>query len=62
MKIEEIVKSRKQLMIEQLEQHNASGFLTEDLVRVVEAAEENQWSQPCTANDILQEMQAWQNK
>lgn len=62
MKINEIIKSRKQIMLEQLHENNSTGFLTEDLVRVVEATEHAQWSKPCTADEILQEMQQWQKK
>ena len=57
MKITEI--TRRQQLREDIAKDNTTGFLTEDLVRIVEMHESDCWSDPMTADDIIAEMDAW---
>ena len=57
MKITEV--TRRHQLREAINQDNDTGFLTEDLVRIVEAHESNEWSEPQTADELLAEMDAW---
>jgi len=57
MKITEV--TRRQQLREDLAQNNTTGFVTEDLVRIVEAHESDCWSEPQTADELIAEMDAW---
>lgn len=57
MKITEV--TRRQQLREDIAQHNDTGFLTEDLVRIAEAHESDCWSEPMTADELLAEMDSW---
>lgn len=57
MKITEV--TRRQQLREEFAKDNTTGFLTEDLVRIVESHESDCWSEPMTADELLAEMDAW---
>lgn len=62
MKITEVTCLSKQRLAEEIGRHNDTGFLTEDLVRIYETNESNCWSEPMTADELLAEMDAWDNE
>ena len=57
MKITEV--TRRHQLREAVGASNNTGYLTEDIVRIIETHESNCWSDPMTADDILAEMDAW---
>lgn len=59
MKITEVTRPRGQKLFEALAQDNNTGFLTEDLVNIVEA-HEGTWSDAMTADELLAEMESWE--
>lgn len=61
MKITEVTKSSARALQESFAQDNKTGFLTEDLVRIAQAEQEGQWSEPMTADELLAEMDSWEN-
>jgi hypothetical protein len=62
MKINEIAKPSDQYLYESLDSNNQTGFLTEDLVRVVKTEQAAQWSPPMTADELLAEMDSWETQ
>jgi hypothetical protein len=59
MKITEVTKSATQALHEAIDQDNRTGFLTEDLVKIVEQDQSGAWSEPMSADDLLAEMDSW---
>lgn len=59
MKITEVTKTAKQALHESIDQDNSTGFLTEDLVRIVEQDQSGEWSKPMSADELLVEMDSW---
>ena len=67
MKINEVQDYYKNLTDQQLheaiDQDNQTGFLTEDLVKIVRAAQdESGWSEPMTGEQFIAEMRSWVKK
>jgi len=56
MRINEVQQPSDKTLFESIDAENNTGYLTEDLVRVVRAAESNQWSAPMTAQDLLESL------
>lgn len=59
MKINEVKVSSAKSLTEAIEKNNDTGFLTEDLVRVVQQEQSCSWSKPMTFEEIMAEMDAW---
>lgn len=57
MKITEVTRRRQ--LREEIAENNSTGFLTEDLVRIMEAHESDSWSEPQTADELIAEMDSW---
>lgn len=57
MKITEV--TRRSELREYVEKNNNTGFLTEDVVRIIEAHNSDCWSEPQTADELIAEMDAW---
>lgn len=57
MKINEVVKSRTELLTEEVDMVNDTEFLTEDLVRVIET-KNGPWSQPMTGDEFEASLRA----
>jgi len=67
MKLNEIEEYYKNLSDEQLhealDKDNSTGFLTEDLVKIVRASQsEEGWSEPMTGEQFIAEMRSWVKK
>ena len=60
MKITEV--TRRQKLREEVAKNNDTGFLNEDIVRIIEAHESDCWSEPMTADELLAEMDSWDNE
>jgi hypothetical protein len=58
MKITEVQKPSDRTLFESIDRENNTGFLTEDLVRIVRENEANRWSQPMTAEELLESLSA----
>ena len=56
MKINEVKVSSTKSLFEELDKNNNTGFLTEDLVKVVQAHQINEWSEPMTAEQLLESL------
>jgi hypothetical protein len=61
MKINEIAQPSDSRLFETLDQNNQTGFMTEDLVRIVKTEQAGQWSAPMTADELLAEMDSWES-
>lgn len=59
MKINEVTISAKQALTEAIHASNDTGFLTEDLVKIVEAADNNVWSKPVTGDQMMSVLESW---
>ena len=59
MKINEVKVSSTKSLTEAIAQDNRTGFLTEDLVRVVQQEQSCAWSKPMTLEELLEEMDEW---
>jgi len=59
MKINEVTISKKQALTEAIDATNDTGFLTEDLVKIVEAEEKNEWSKPVPADQLKATINSW---
>lgn len=53
MKINEVTKSKLDVLKEDLAQNNDTGYLTEDLVKIAEQHFNGQWSKPLTLEESL---------
>jgi hypothetical protein len=58
MKINEVASAPT--LQETIARNNDTGFLTEDLVMIVEQEQSGEWSQPMTADELLAEMASWE--
>ena len=59
MKITEVTMTKKQALTEAIAAENDTGFLTEDLVRVVEAHESSTWSKPVSGDQMMSILESW---
>lgn len=59
MKINEVRVSSTKSLTEAIAQDNKTGFLTEDLVRVIQQEQSCEWSKPMTLEEMLAEMDEW---
>lgn len=55
MKTNEIIKSD---LYEEVRRQNDTGFLTEDVVKVLETDTDNKWSEPMTAKELIAHMES----
>lgn len=62
MKINEVTQPSDNALFEALHKDNNTGFLTEDLVKIVRTEQAGQWSAPKTADDFLAEMESWESE
>lgn len=58
MKITEVQQPSTRALFESLDQDNDTGMLTEDLVRIVREHQTGTWSQPMTADELLESLMA----
>lgn len=56
MRINEVQQPSAQTLFESIDAENNTGYLTEDLVKVVRTAHANEWSQPMTAEELLESL------
>jgi hypothetical protein len=59
MKINEVTQPSDNTLFESIDKTNNSGFLTEDLVKIYRTEKENKWSNPMDMNELLEEMDSW---
>lgn len=59
MKINEVKVSSAKSLTEAIAKNNHTGFLTEDLVQVVQQEQSCAWSNPMTYEEIIAEMDEW---
>lgn len=59
MKINEVEVSSAKSLTESIAKDNNTGFLTEDLVRVVQQEQSCSWSKPMTLEEMFAEMDEW---
>ena len=59
MKINEVTITNKQALTEAIDATNDTGFLTEDLVKIVEAEEHGAWSKPVPADQFMKIVESW---
>ena len=62
MKINEVTAKSDKVLFEELDKNNDTGFLTEDLVKIVRTHETGSWTKPVTIDEFLAEMDSWENK
>ena len=56
MKITEVTQPSYQRFFEQLDTGNDTGFATTDLVKVVRQHQSGQWSEPMTAEELMDKL------
>jgi hypothetical protein len=59
MKINEVSQLSDNTLFESISKNNNTGFLTEDLMKIYRTEKNNVWSEPMTAEELLQEMDSW---
>lgn len=59
MKLTEISQPSDQTLTEQIGANNNTGYLTEDLVNVVRAELNNEWSEPLTGDELMKLIESW---
>ncbi len=59
MKINEVTITKKQALTEAIAATNDTGFLTEDLVKIVEAEDKNAWSKPVSGDQMMNVLESW---
>lgn len=59
MKINEVTITKKQALTEAIAATNDTGFLTEDLVKIVEAEDNNAWSKPVSGDQMMNVLESW---
>lgn len=59
MKINEVTQPSDNTLFESIDKTNNSGFLTEDLVKIYRTEKENKWSDPMSMDELLEEMDSW---
>lgn len=62
MKINEVKVASAKSLTESIAKNNDTGFLTEDLVSIVQQEQSCSWSKPMTLEEMLAEMDAWDNE
>jgi hypothetical protein len=62
MKITEVTRLSRKRIIEEIAKENDTGFLAEDLARIMETHDADCWSEPMTADELLAEMDSWDNE
>jgi len=62
MKINEVSQPSDRTLFESFDADNQTGFLTEDLVRIARVHQEARWGQPQTADELLAEMDSWEQE
>ena len=60
MKISEVQKPSDQRLFESVDSTNCTGFATEDLVKILREHQADQWSQPMTAEQLLESLSVGQ--
>ena len=58
MKINEVTITNAQALFEAIDATNDTGFLTEDLVKVVKA-EDGAWSKPVSGDQMMSILESW---
>lgn len=56
MKISEVKQPSTARLLESVDQDNTTGFLSEDLVKILREHDTGQWSQPMTAEQLLESL------
>lgn len=59
MKINEVKVSSTKALTEAIARDNNTGFLTEDLVRIIQQEQSCAWSRPMSLEEMLAEMDEW---
>ena len=59
MRLFEVTELNEQELYETLDRTNDTGFMTEDLVKIVKTHQANEWSEPMTADELLAQMESW---
>jgi len=62
MKINEVTQPSDKALFEALDPTNDTGFLTEDLVKIVRTEQAGNWSAPKNMDDFLAEMESWEKE
>ena len=62
MKITEVTKQSDARLFESIDATNDTGFLTEDLVKVVRTHEANEWSEGMTSAQLSKLIESWSKK
>lgn len=62
MKINEVSQPSDQTLFESFDADNHTGLLTEDLVQIARAHHQAHWGQPQTADELLAEMESWEQE
>lgn len=61
MKIKEVTEPSDAALFEQLDAENTTGISTEDLVKVVRQERDGTWSQPMTAEELMDHLRKLAN-
>lgn len=56
MRINEVQQPSDKALFESIDANNDTGYLTEDLVKLVRTAQDNEWSEPMTAQELLESL------
>lgn len=59
MRLFEVTKLNDKELFEAVDRTNDTGYLTEDLVKIIQADQTNEWSEPMDADDLSKLMESW---
>ena len=62
MRLFEVTQLNEEELFETLDRTNDTGYLTEDLVKIVQADQANEWSEPMTGDELTKLMESWRNE
>jgi hypothetical protein len=56
MRINEVQQPSDRALFESIDAENNTGYLTEDLVKIVRTHQANEWGEPMTAQELLENL------
>jgi hypothetical protein len=59
MRLFEVTKLNDKELFEAVDRTNDTGFLTEDLVKIIKTDQVNEWSEPMDADELSKLMESW---
>ena len=59
MRLFEVTKLNDKELFEAVDRTNDTGYLTEDLVKIIKTDQTNEWSEPMDADELSKLMESW---